>query len=197
MNRVELIVRDISNSLTQSTSYAVILEELEGNRRLLVVIGVPEAQSIALAMEGMTPSRPLTHDLMKSMCEHFEIDLKEVVINQLLEGVFHAKLVCELNGSIIEVDSRTSDALALAVRFGCPIFTSEEILQEAGIDAGPAEAGQATQGTEEEAPAGEAPSSSYQRLTMKKLNSLLEDAISKEDYEKAAKLRDEIDRREA
>lgn len=195
MKKIELELIDLSNRVTQSQSYAVILEEVTGGRRLLIVIGVSEAQSIAVAMEGVKPSRPLTHDLMLNLCEQFGVQLEEIIISHLSENVFHAMLICSRDGERFEIDARSSDAIALAVRFNCPIFTTEEIMDEVGIApeiiAGtPGEERDEPQGS----PEGDA-ASELQRFSVKKLNTILEEAIKNEDYEKAAKVRDEIDRR--
>src|SRR6056297_3272469 len=133
MKKIELDIVALSHSVAQSHNYAVVLGEKEGSRRLPIVIGGFEAQAIAVAMEGMTPNRPLTHDLFKNTLETFKVDLQEIVINNLLDGIFYARLVCMQDGERIEVDSRTSDALAMAVRFQCPIYTYEFILDAAGI----------------------------------------------------------------
>ena len=133
MKKIELDIVALSHSVTQSHNYAVVLGEQEGSRRLPIVIGGFEAQAIAVAMERMSPNRPLTHDLFKNTLETFNIDLKEVVINNLLDGIFYARLICLKDGELIEIDSRTSDALALAVRFDCPIYTYEFILDAAGV----------------------------------------------------------------
>ena len=133
MRKIELDIVALSHSVTQSHNYAVVLGEQGGSRRLPIVIGSFEAQAIAVAMERMTPNRPLTHDLFKNTLETFNIELKEVVINNLLDGIFYARLICIKDGEIIEVDSRTSDALAMAVRFDCPIYTYEFILDAAGV----------------------------------------------------------------
>ena len=133
MKKVELEIIALSHSVTQSHSYAVVLGEVAGQRRLPIVIGGFEAQSIAVALEKMSPSRPLTHDLIKNICEAFDLSIKEVIINNLLDGIFYAKLICVEGKKEYEIDSRTSDALALAVRFSCPIYTYEFILDSAGI----------------------------------------------------------------
>ncbi len=133
MKKIKLEVSALSHSITHSHSYAVVLGEKEGPRRLPVVIGAFEAQAIAIALEKMSPSRPLTHDLMKNLATSFDIDLKEVVINNLSDGIFYSQLICKQGDKTLEVDSRTSDALALALRFGCPIYTYEKILDSAGI----------------------------------------------------------------
>ena len=131
--KLELEIVALSHSVTQAHSYAVVLGEVNGVRKLPIVIGGFEAQAIAVAMENMNPSRPLTHDLIKSIFDNFDIVLKEVVINNLLDGVFFAKLICLKDRQEFEIDSRSSDAIALAVRFGCPIYTYETILDSAGI----------------------------------------------------------------
>src|SRR5213078_5424396 len=133
MKKIELEIVALSHSITQTHSYAVVLGEVNGLRRLPIVIGGFEAQAIAVALEKMQPSRPLTHDLLKNFMNAFAVDLVEIIINDLQEGIFFAKLVCSSENDTVEIDSRTSDALALAVRFGCPIYTYENILESAGI----------------------------------------------------------------
>ena len=133
MKKIELDIVALSHSVTQSHNYAVVLGEQSGSRRLPIVIGGFEAQAIAVAMERMTPNRPLTHDLFKNTLETFNVDLKEVIINNLLDGIFYARLICLRDGETIEIDSRTSDALAMAVRFQCPIYTYDFILDAAGV----------------------------------------------------------------
>jgi len=133
MKKIELEIVALSHSITQTHSYAVVLGEINGLRRLPIVIGGFEAQAIAVALEKMHPSRPLTHDLMKNFMNAFNIDMQEIVICDLQEGIFYSKLVCISEKDTVEIDSRTSDALALAVRFGCPIYTYEHILESAGI----------------------------------------------------------------
>src|SRR5213075_1660950 len=133
MKKIELEIVALSHSITQTHSYAVVLGEVNGLRRLPIVIGGFEAQAIVVALERMQPSRPLTHDLMKNFMMAFNVDLVEVIINDLQEGIFYSKLVCSTENDTVEIDSRTSDAIALAVRFGCPIFTFENILESAGI----------------------------------------------------------------
>lgn len=189
MDKLELEIAALSHSVTQSQSYAVVLKEVTGRRRLPIVIGIPEAQAIAVALEKMKPTRPLTHDLMKNLCKEFEIQLKEVIISDLIDGIFHAKLICQQEGDVLEIDSRTSDALALAVRFNCPIFTYEYILDSAGIIL----EGEETQTieTKEES----TPKNNYNQHSLSKLETMLNDSIKQEDYEAAARIRDEIDRR--
>src|ERR1700729_3179641 len=133
MKKIELEIVALSHSITQTHSYAVVLGELNCLRPLPIVIGGFEAQAIAVALERMQPSRPLTHDLMKNFMMAFNVELHEVIINDLQEGIFYSKLVCSSESDTVEIDSRTSDALALAVRFGCPIYTYDNILESAGI----------------------------------------------------------------
>jgi len=193
MNRIELEISALSQSVAHNQSFAVVLAETEGNRRLPVVIGMFEAQAIAMELEKVKPSRPLTHDLMKSIFEEMGVTLKEIVINNLMEGVFFAKLFCESNGKIYEIDSRTSDALALAVRFNCPIYTYEFIMQEAGIIL--EETFEKTVEVGSEEPQKKDKTESIKSYSLNELNTLLEKAVEDEDYEQAAKLRDEIDKR--
>jgi len=188
MNKIELEIVALSHSVTQSHNYAVVLGEKSGTRRLPIVIGGFEAQAIAVAMEDMAPSRPLTHDLLKNTMNTFEIELQEVIINNLLDGIFYARLICNHNGEIIEIDSRTSDAIALAVRFECPIFTFEFILEAAGVEIeGKTEKSSSEPEEETEKPP--------VRKNLKELNALLQQFIDAEEYEKAAKVRDEIKKR--
>ena len=133
MKKLELEIVALSHSVTQSHNYAVVLGELNGNRRLPIVIGGFEAQAIAVAMERMTPNRPLTHDLFKNTLDTFDIELKEVVINNLLDGIFYAQLVCVRDGQEFVIDSRTSDAIAMAVRFKSPLFTFDFVMDQAGV----------------------------------------------------------------
>lgn len=193
MDKIELHIVALSHSVTHSHNYAVVLGETHGNRRLPIVIGGFEAQAIAVAMEDMVPSRPLTHDLFKNALDTYDIEVREVIINNLLDGVFHAQLVCDRNGEVYEIDSRTSDAIAMAVRCSCPIFTYEFILEAAGVAVEDSEA----EGTEEKAGQKKkrTRAKSFKELPMDDLTALLEKVISEEDYEKAAKIRDEIARR--
>ena len=205
MKKIELDIVALSHSVTQSHNYAVVLGEQDGSRRLPIVIGGFEAQAIAVAMERMTPNRPLTHDLFKSALETFEVTLKEIVINNLLDGIFYARLICEIDGKTVEIDSRTSDALAMAVRFECPIYTYEFILDAAGVILEENEENESTEAL--------AASSSRKQKPKKKkkvkkegtlsqysdddLNQMLDDVLADEDYERAAEIRDEIKRRSA
>ena len=194
MVKIELDIVALSHSVTQSHNYAVVLGEVEGNRRLPIVIGGFEAQAIAVAMEQMAPNRPLTHDLFKNTLESFDIDLKEVVINNLLDGVFYAKLVCIKDGEEFEIDSRTSDAIAMAVRFDCPIYTFEFIMESAGVELEESEETPKKSSTRSRS-AKTKTVTDFKDMTEENLQELLGDVLSKEDYEKAAKIRDELLRR--
>lgn len=195
MKKIELDIVALSHSVAQSHNYAVVLGEKEGSRRLPIVIGGFEAQAIAVAMEGMTPNRPLTHDLFKNTLETFKVDLQEIVINNLLDGIFYARLVCMHNGERIEVDSRTSDALAMAVRFQCPIYTYEFILDAAGIILEDEE--EEEKYTAEEDGESAKSSDSLSTFSIDALQKMLEEVLEEENYERAAKIRDEIDRRKS
>jgi uncharacterized protein len=194
MDKIELHIVALSHSVTHSHNYAVVLGETHGNRRLPIVIGGFEAQAIAVAMEDMVPSRPLTHDLFKNTLDTYDIEIREVIINNLLDGVFHAQLVCERNGEVYEIDSRTSDAIAMSVRCNCPIYTYEFILEAAGVAVDESESETTESKSTGEKKRRSRPKS-YKDLPLDELNTLLEKVIQEEDYEKAAKIRDEIARR--
>ncbi|MFZ4545432.1 MAG: bifunctional nuclease domain-containing protein [Saprospiraceae bacterium] len=194
MKRIELEIIALSHTLSQSHNYAVILQERNGSRKLPIVIGGFEAQAIAVAMERMSPNRPLTHDLFKSALDTFEIDLKEIVISNLLDGIFFAKLVCMHNSESHEIDSRTSDALAMAVRFTCPIYTYEFILEAAGVEIEEEEAETKTRRRREKQVV-EKSTSGFGSYSEDELNQKLEEALQEEKYELAAKIRDEIKKR--
>lgn len=189
-HKVELEIIALSHSITQNNSYAVVLGERKGMRRMPVIIGPFEAQAIAAAMERMQPARPLTHDLLRSMCFEFSIELKEILISNLVEGVFHATLVCDRLGETVNIDARTSDAIALAVRFECPIFVYDFIIDQAGIAMEENERKSVAAGSNEKQRGSE-----YTRATLDKLHEMLQQAIEKEDYERAARIRDEINKR--
>ena len=195
MNKSLLSIFDIRPSGATTGAYNLVLEEVEGKRKLPIVIGMHEAQSIAIKMENMTPSRPLTHDLFNSLCKSFDIELKEVVIYDLVEGIYFARLVCG-NGKTDEtIDARTSDAVALAVRFGCPIYCMEKVLKTAGI---PPEGEEQVKPMPEENPddpLGLEEPENFSALKMEELKEQLDRAIEEEDYERAGKLRDEIESR--
>ena len=186
----------LSHSITQTHSYAVVLGEVNGLRRLPIVIGGFEAQAIAVALEKMQPSRPLTHDLMKNFMTAFNVDLTEIIISDLQEGIFYSKLVCVSEHDTVEIDSRTSDALALAVRFGCPIYTFDNILESAGIlmeDTGKKKKEVTAGGAVEKAT--NVNQDDLKDLTLEELNTLLGEVLEQEDYLKAIAIRDEINSR--
>jgi bifunctional DNase/RNase len=193
MKKIELEIVALSHSITQTHSYAVVLGEVNGLRRLPIVIGGFEAQAIAVALEKMHPSRPLTHDLMKNFMSAFNIDLQEIIICDLQEGIFYSKLVCVSEHDTVEIDSRTSDALALAVRFGCPVYTYENILESAGIlmedSAGKKKL------TKETVTSELGGHDDLKVLSLEELNSLLTEVLEQEDYIRAIKIRDEINSR--
>ena len=191
MQKIELEIVALSHSITQSNSYAVVLGEVNGTRRLPIVIGGFEAQAIAVALENMHPARPLTHDLMKNLMTSFDIQLQEVYICDLQEGIFYSKLVCYTANDTIEIDSRTSDALALAVRFGCPIYVFDTILEQAGL------ANEASEkvGTVAAPIPENKNNSDLSLLSLKELNDLLTEVLEQEDYIKAIDIRDEINKR--
>jgi len=200
MKKIELEIVALSHSITQTHSYAVVLGEVNGLRRLPIVIGGFEAQAIAVALEKMHPSRPLTHDLMKNFLNAFAIDLHEIIICDLQEGIFYSKLVCASENDTIEIDSRTSDALALAVRFGCPIYTYENILESAGIlmedtgtSTGKKKKAKQEVVVEEQGAAGG--NEDLKTMTLEELNALLSEVLEGEDYIRAIAIRDEINSR--
>lgn len=198
MKKIKLDIVGLSYSQTQSGAYALVLGEVNGRRRLPIIIGGFEAQAIAIEIEKMTPSRPLTHDLFKSFAVTYGINILEVIIYNLVDGIFYAKLLCSDGKKTMEIDARTSDAIALAVRFECPIFTYEFILATAGI---------VIEGTDFvfldnlDAPAEETiatpAQSNFSSLTEDELKTKLQEALTEEAYEKAAKIRDEIARRKS
>ncbi len=195
MKKIELEIVALSHSITQTHSYAVVLGEVNGLRRLPIVIGGFEAQAIAVALERMQPSRPLTHDLLKNFMNAFNVDLHEIIISDLQEGIFYSKLVCVNDHDTVEIDSRTSDALALAVRFGCPVFTYDHILESAGIlmedSPGAKKKGPTTTTTAEPGSRDD-----LSGLSLDELNSLLTEVLDHEDYIRAIAIRDEIQKRE-
>ena len=200
MRKIELEIIALSHSVTQSHSFAVVLGEVGGSRRLPIVIGGFEAHAIAVALDNMKPSRPLTHDLMKTLCDTFEIKLEYIYISKLLDGVFYSNLVCKKGEDLFEVDSRTSDALALAVRFDCPIYVEESIILEAGVEADPNEENAVTSAEEKQiAELTSAPSSSsnYNEMSVADLQVQLKAALDNEDYELAARIRDEMNKRKS
>ncbi len=203
MQKIELEISGLSHTITQSQSYAVLLSEVGGVRKLPIVIGAFEAQAIAVAIEKVVINRPLSHDLIKNLFTIFNINLREVLIDNLQDGIFYSKLICEKDGQEIEVDSRTSDALALAVRFNCPIFTYEFILETAGAIINEQENKDEDDDDEEEdedaseivGAALSAESDDISGMSLKELNDKLKEFLDKEDYESAARIRDEIEHR--
>jgi len=197
MKKIELEIVALSHSITQTHSYAVVLGEMHGLRRLPIVIGGFEAQAIAVALEHMQPSRPLTHDLMKNFMNAFGVELQEIIISDLQEGIFYSKLVCYTEHDTVEIDSRTSDALALAVRFGCPVYTYEHILESAGILMD--DAGTPKKTNKAEAVGGEDPAAvsheDLSSLNLEELQTLLGEVLEQEDYIRAISIRDEINKR--
>ncbi len=199
MKKIKLEIIGLSYSQTQSGAYALVLGEDKGKRRLPIIIGAFEAQAIAIELENMTPTRPLTHDLFKSLAHSFKIEVEEVIIFNLLEGVFYAKLICNNGEKKLEIDARTSDAIAIAVRFGCPIYTYEFILTTAGIAT---DENTPLESIEEqvERPAGSTSKLSENELSVAStddLKEMLKKAIDDEAYERASRIRDELNKRKS
>jgi hypothetical protein len=187
VEKVQVDILGLSTSPSSGGAYALILKEINGNRRLPIIIGAFEAQSIALEMEGIKPPRPLTHDLMKNIIDTFGVSLQDVFINELRDGTFYAKITIEGVSDSQEVDSRPSDAIALAVRYGVPIFVSDEVLKEAGI------AAEAEEEEQRGSPKVDQPAAMKKHSSkLEQLQTSLKEAIEKEEYEKAANLRDDI-----
>ena len=198
MKKIRLDIVGLSYSQTQSGAYALVLGEQTGKRRLPIIIGGFEAQAIAIELEKMTPSRPLTHDLFKSFAETFGIVVDEVIIYNLVEGIFYAKLLCVKDGKDqVEIDARTSDAIALAVRFSCPIYTYEFILSQAGIILDDDSALESSKeiAVETKSPPKSSGDEDYAKKSTEELKELLHDALDEENYEKASRIRDELNKR--
>jgi uncharacterized protein len=191
MKKIKLDIVGLSYSQTQTGAYALVLGESTGKRRLPIIIGGFEAQAIAIELEKMTPSRPLTHDLLKTFADTFSIKVTEVLIYNLVEGIFYSKLICDNGIKHEEIDARTSDAIALAVRFNCPIYTHEFILSSAGIILDE----EGTVKSEEKIVKSEPAVSAS--VSVEELEKNLQQAINDEDYEKASKIRDEISKRKS
>jgi len=196
MQKIKLVISGLSYSQTQSGAYALMLTEVGGKRKLPILIGGFEAQAIAVELEKMKPNRPLTHDLFKSFAIAYEVEVREIVIYNFDEGIFYAKIICVKDDVITEIDSRTSDAIAIGVRFDCPIYTFDKILQDAGTliddefdqeDLTDLEDDDEELGASEEALA---------EATKEELEGLLNEALDNEDYESASKIRDELNRRQ-
>jgi bifunctional DNase/RNase len=192
MKRVKLKVMGISYSQTQSGAYALLLIEENGERRIPIIIGGFEAQAIVIKLENLEPPRPLTHDLFKKFADQFNIAVIEVMIDKLEEGVFFSKLVCNNGEKEYLIDSRTSDAVAIALRFGCPIYIDEDILEKAQLTISPSDTGLASQDDPE--PAART-GSKYETYTDEELYKMIDEAVRTEDYERAASIRDEIEKR--
>jgi len=209
MSLVKLTIKGISYSQTQNGAYALILNEVDGERKLPIVIGAFEAQSIAIALEKeIKPPRPLTHDLFKSFADRFDIVVKQVIIHKLVDGVFYSSIICERDKIEEIIDARTSDAIALALRFNAPIFTYKNILEKAGVFLSPNSPELERQNIENQGVLsnpetfgldneGNEPSEGYAKLSLSELHASLETAVQEEDYEKAARIRDEISKRES
>ncbi|AKD04911.1 bifunctional nuclease family protein [Pontibacter korlensis] len=199
MDKIQLEILGLSSSQSQTGSFALVLGEREGNRRLPIIIGMFEAQSIAIQIEKINPNRPLTHDLFKSFAEELDVRVTEILISDLKEGVFYSKIVCTNGTKEFELDARPSDAIAIGLRFGVPIYTVESVLSEAGIILSDLEeeedeneemtvkssSSSTSSGTKE----------SLSQTSVDELNKMLNEALEKEDYEKAAKIRDELNKR--
>ena len=194
MDKIKLDIAGLSYSQTQSGAYALVLAESGGKRQLPIIIGGFEAQAIAIELEKMTPTRPLTHDLFKHFAQAFSIGVKEIVIYNLIEGIFYSKIICEREGQVTEIDARTSDAIAIGVRFNCPIFTFENILSIAGIlmDENQTKDDDFSMDDDDESIQ---PEGSLLSLNLEELENQLNDAINNEDYELASRIRDEINKR--
>ncbi|MBD2768048.1 bifunctional nuclease family protein [Hymenobacter sp. BT664] len=209
MKKIQLEILGLSSSQSQSGSFALILGEKGGNRRLPIIIGMFEAQSIAIQIEKISPNRPLTHDLFKSFAEHVHVVILEVVISDLKEGVFYSRIVCSDGATTFEIDARPSDAIAIGLRFGVPIFTVESVLSEAGIilsdlDEADNEAEEDDEEEDDEDTDSDSSRSSRSQpeprdpsgqVSLDELTKMLAQALEKEDYEKAAKIRDELNKR--
>ncbi|MDD2195600.1 MAG: bifunctional nuclease family protein [Bacteroidales bacterium] len=198
MKKIKLNVLGISYSQTQSGAYALVLSEEDGKRRIPIIIGGFEAQAIAIQLEGLTPPRPLTHDLFLNFSKSFGIELLAVQIYKLEEGVFFSKLHCDNGKKEIFIDARTSDSIALALRFNCPIYTTNEIIEKAGIVLDVEEEEEEDKGVKAESKVTHVSDSEIEalkHLNLDELNMILEEAVSKEDYEKASRIRDEIKKR--
>jgi len=208
VKKIELEILGLSSSQSQSGSFALVLGEKDGSRRLPIIIGMFEAQSIAIQIEKINPTRPLTHDLFKSFAQQMEVSVQEIMISDLKEGVFFSKIVC-LNGeNEFELDARPSDAIAIGLRFGVPIYTVETVLSEAGIILSDMDEDEEDEETDEietsatgssssSASASSSSKGNIKEVSVEELNTMLNEALEKEDYERAAKIRDELNKRES
>ncbi|AKQ45747.1 hypothetical protein TH63_08960 [Rufibacter radiotolerans] len=204
MKKIELEILGLSSSQSQSGSFALVLGEKDGTRRLPIIIGMFEAQSIAIQIEKINPTRPLTHDLFKSFAQQMDVSVQEIMISDLKEGVFFSKIVCTDGEKEFELDARPSDAIAIGLRFGVPIYTVESVLSEAGIILSDMDEEEEEEETDEiptsstSTPSASTPSAGKSNITevsVEELNKMLNEALEKEDYERAAKIRDELNKR--
>ncbi|MGV3586644.1 MAG: bifunctional nuclease domain-containing protein [Adhaeribacter sp.] len=199
MKKIQLEILGLSSSQSQTGSFALVLGEKDGNRRLPIIIGMFEAQSIAIQIEKISPNRPLTHDLFKSFAQHLQVSVLEVLISDLKEGVFYSKIVCSDGERQFDLDARPSDAIAIGLRFGVPIYTVESVLSEAGIILSDLEEDDEEETDEIEtsatSPISAEAKSNLRDVSVDELNKLLDEALEKEDYERAAKIRDELNKR--
>jgi uncharacterized protein len=199
VEKIQLEILGLSSSQSQTGSFALVLGERDGNRRLPIIIGMFEAQSIAIQIEKINPNRPLTHDLFKTFAEQVDVTITEILISDLKEGVFYSKIMCTDGNREFELDSRPSDAIAIGLRFGVPIYTVESVLSEAGIILSDLEEEEdendemTVQSTPSAASSGA--KESLSQTSVDELNKLLNEALEKEDYERAAKIRDELNKR--
>ncbi|QCK15960.1 bifunctional nuclease family protein [Mangrovivirga cuniculi] len=198
-NRIRLEILGLSSSQSQSGSFALVLGEVGGNRRLPIIIGMPEAQAIAIEIEKITPNRPMTHDLFKSFAHSFDFSVDSITISELKEGVFYAKIVCRNESKAVEIDARPSDAIAIGLRFDVPIFTYEQIMEEAGIELTEEADEEMSEAKKDKTKSTAEKSKPFtdrlKDFSMDKLKEMLDKALSDESYEEAAKIRDEINRR--
>ena len=195
MHKIRLNILGLSVSQTQSGAYALVLAEENGERRIPIIIGPVEAQAIAIQLEGLKPPRPLTHDLIKNLAMAFDIALLEVTIYKLEEGIFYSELLCEMDGKEIKIDSRTSDAVALALRFRCPIYTTEDILKKSGIILDLEDEESPVRNISDKEDYSEPEVSTYSQYSSNELNEMIDEAVKNEDYEKASVIRDELKKR--
>lgn len=201
MKKIQLEILGLSSSQSQTGSFALVLGEKDGNRRLPIIIGMFEAQSIAIQIEKISPNRPLTHDLFKSFAQHLNVNIQEVLISDLKEGVFYSKIVCNEGDRQFDLDARPSDAIAIGLRFGVPIYTVESVLSEAGIilsdleDEDDEETDEIETTSTTSASYSSESKANLKETSVDELNKMLDDALEKEDYERAAKIRDELNKR--
>jgi len=193
MDKIKMGIYGLQYSQTQTGAYALVLEEAEGTRRLPIIIGSSEAQAIAIELENMSPTRPLTHDLFRTFAQQFKIDIQEVIIYNFVDGVFYGKIICHDGKETVEIDCRPSDAIALAVRFKCPIYTHEFILNAAAFEKDESGAGIRPIAAESEDSSSDG--GGFSQLTVEELEESLNAALAREDYEEASLIRDEINKR--